>query len=81
MGSGIDAQGYLETSPVSNVTIVARPTGTQTDALVIPGAAIAAGGIVTAFAVGNAAGAPLKVQLCSDVDTSKSPLSNCSLVP
>ena len=81
MGSGIDARGYLETSPASNVTIVARQTGTQTDALVIPSVTIAEGGIVTAFAVGNAAGAPLKVQLCSDVDASTAPWSNCSLVP
>jgi hypothetical protein len=72
---------YLETSPVSSATVVARPAGTQTDALVIPGVSIPAGAIVTAFAIGNAAGAPLKTDICIDLDTAKAPLSTCSVLP
>lgn len=59
---------YLQTDPLSNVTLSARATGSFTDALVIPGVAVPAGAVVTAFAIGNLDGNPaaLRALVCVD---------------
>jgi hypothetical protein len=77
-----DAPGggdYLETDPLTNVTLSARASGTTADALVLNGVSVPAGAVVTAFAIGNLGGAPqpLKVLVCID---SASP-QTCSVLP
>jgi len=82
-GTGIDANGYYATAPLTNVTLSARPTGTTTDALVIPGVSLAAGSTATAFAIGilGSTPTPLKVLLCGDNAAPTGELSTCAVAP
>lgn len=81
-GGAIDANGYLATDPLTNVTLAARATGSNSDALTIPGANLPANAIATAFAIGQLSGPqPLKVRLCVDNAPAKGLLSDCSTVP
>ncbi|MEO8704914.1 MAG: DUF4397 domain-containing protein [Kofleriaceae bacterium] len=78
---GIDSIGYLETDPLTT-SIAARVTGSATNALFIPNVSLAAGNLVTAFAIGNKTGAttnPLAVLLCSDNVVTGTLLSQCTV--
>ncbi|HKQ70817.1 MAG TPA: DUF4397 domain-containing protein [Polyangiaceae bacterium] len=82
-GTGVDALGYVETSPLSSQTLAVRATGTTVDSLAIPGLSLAAGAVASSFAIGivSSATTPLKTLICQDLDTSKAPLANCSVLP
>jgi hypothetical protein len=74
--------GYLETDPVSNATLSARATGTDADALVIPGVSVPAGAIVTVFAIGLLDGdPPLAVLVCADDTRATELVSACAIAP
>ncbi|MEZ4294409.1 MAG: DUF4397 domain-containing protein [Polyangiaceae bacterium] len=79
----IGGKDYLETEPLSGVTISARATGTDADALVIPGVNLPEGAIASAFAIGNLSGAPspLKVLVCVDNGAPEKNLTPCVVVP
>jgi len=81
--SGIDANGYLVTSPISSATVSARPAGTSTDALVVEGVSLPAGAIASLFAIGEleSEATPLKVLACLDSEAPVGALSACSVVP
>lgn len=70
---------YFETDPLSKVTLSARATGTDTDAIVLEAVDLPAGAIATAFAIGNLAGSPqpLKVLVCVD----NAAMATCSVLP
>ncbi|MET0592663.1 MAG: DUF4397 domain-containing protein [Polyangiaceae bacterium] len=83
-GTGIDANGFVSTAPLSNATISARATGTTTDAIVVNNVTIMANAIATAFAIGNKTGdatKPLKVLLCTDSAPPVGLLSACTVAP
>lgn len=77
-GGPLDAGGYLETAPLT-ATVAARVANTTTEPLAIPGVAINAGDIKTAFAVGvlGSTHAPLSVLLCADNAAPASLLTSC----
>jgi len=79
----VGGKEYLETDPLAGVTISARATGTDTDALVINGVDLPAGAIASAFAIGNLGGSPspLKVLICVDNGAPKDNLTPCVIVP
>jgi hypothetical protein len=79
VGAAPGGGDYLETDPLTDVTVSARASGTTTDALVIPGVSLPADAVATAFAIGNLDGtpAPLKVLLCVD----SAAAATCSVVP
>jgi len=81
--SGIDSNGYLVTSPISSVTVSARPTGTSTDALVVEGVSVPAGAIASVFAIGELSSSttPLMVLVCVDTAAPVGALSACSVAP
>lgn len=82
-GTGIDANGYVETAPVTSA-VSARLTGGTSDALVVPSVTLAAGSISTAFAIGGKTGAstnPLRVLLCGDNATPSGLLTACTVAP
>jgi hypothetical protein len=64
----VGGNAYLETMPLTDATLSARASGTDMDAIVIPGVTIPGGSVVTAFAIGNldSTPAPLKVRVCFD---------------
>jgi hypothetical protein len=78
-GTGIDANGYFETAPLSNVTVSARAHGGTTDALIVPGVSLDAGQVATAFAIGQLSSAtkPLKALVCVDNAAPTGLLSTC----
>ncbi|MGA7118736.1 MAG: DUF4397 domain-containing protein [Polyangiaceae bacterium] len=78
----IDANGYLQTAPLSDVELSARAHGAQTDVLVIPSASLPAGAVATAFAIGKLGNTktPLEVLLCVDNAAPTAGLSSCSQV-
>jgi hypothetical protein len=73
-----NAAAYLETAPLT-ATVAARVAGTQTEALAIPGVALASGEIKTAIAIGvlGSTHTPLSVLLCTDNAVSSSLLASC----
>jgi len=75
----VGGQPYLETDPLSGVTISAQANDAGVDALVISGVNLPEGAIATAYAIGNLDADPqdLKVLLCVD---NAAPVS-CSVVP
>jgi hypothetical protein len=74
--------GYLETEPLSDVTLSARATGTSEDALVVEGASLPAGAIITVFATGLLGGdPPLAALVCSDDSAATALLSRCAFAP
>jgi hypothetical protein len=85
----IDANGYATLDPItasvaSPVDIVARVTGTTTDALVVPlTIPVAAGTVASAFAVGLLASSatPLEVVLCLDNAAASGAYSTCIVAP
>lgn len=79
----VGGKDYLETDPLTDVTISARATGTTTDALVLPGVSLPAGAIATAFAIGNLDGtpSPLAVLVCVDNGSPAANLTPCSVLP
>jgi hypothetical protein len=81
-GGSLDANGYLVTTPFTSAEISARAHGSLTDALSIDGAALPAGAIATAFAIGTIGDTahPLAVLLCVDNGTPSGILSSCSVV-
>jgi hypothetical protein len=70
---------YLQTAPLSGVTLSARATGTVSDALVLPGVAVPAGAVVTAFAIGNLDGNPAALRALVCVDNAATP--SCTALP
>ncbi len=80
-GTGIDANGYFATNPLTNVTLSARVHGTTTDALVIPGVNLAAGTTATVFAIGIPGNAttPLRALVCGDSVAPTGNLSTCAI--
>jgi hypothetical protein len=80
-GSGIDANGYLATTPLSGVTLGAAPTGTTNVVKSVSGVSAPAGAIVSAFAIGGKTGAttnPLQVLLCVDSAAASGVLTSCA---
>ena len=85
----IDANGYVTLDPItasaaSPVDIVARVTGTTTDALVVPlTIPVAAGTVASAFAVGllSSSATPLEVVLCLDNAAVSGAYSTCIVAP
>ena len=81
--AGIDTRGYLETNPLTS-SVSARLANATTDALTIHNIALAAGQVVTAFAIGNKTGQaanPLRVLFCVDNARPASLLANCVVRP
>jgi Domain of unknown function (DUF4397) len=80
--SGVDADGYLETPPLSGATLSARPHATLDDVLAIDPASLPAGAIATAFAIGEIGSktTPLRVLLCVDNAPENGALASCSVV-
>jgi hypothetical protein len=76
------ANGYVESDPLTNVEISARPTGAASDVLAIKGASLAAGTIATAFAIGKVGNivTPLKVLLCADNGPPVGMLAACNIL-
>lgn len=70
---------YLQTAPLSGVTLSARATGSFSDALVLPGVDVPAGAVVTAFAIGNLDGSPAALRALVCVDNAAVP--SCSALP
>ena len=81
-GIAATTNGYVETDPFEAAEISARPHGTFSDALAIKPAALPAGAIATAFAIGQIdnASAPLRVLLCVDNAAPNGLLSQCTIV-
>jgi hypothetical protein len=82
--TGLDPQGYLQTTPIAAATISARVANAATDALVVPGVTLPANAIATAFAIGGKTGAttnPLRVLLCTDSVRTGTLLSQCAVAP
>lgn len=80
-GGGIDANGYLVTTPLSGVTLGAAATGTTTVVKSVAGVSVPAGAIVTAIAIGGKTMAttnPLQVLLCIDSAAPSSGLTSCT---
>jgi hypothetical protein len=79
-GGGIDANGYLVTTPLSGVELAARAHGSTANALTVSGVSLAAGEIATAFAIGGKTGQstnPLQVLLCDDSAAPTGVLTTC----
>jgi hypothetical protein len=79
-GGGIDANGYLATTPLSSVELAARAHGSSTNALTVSGVSLAAGEIATAFAIGAKTGQaanPLQVLICEDSAAPTGLLTTC----
>jgi hypothetical protein len=81
-GISATTNGYVETDPFEAAEISARAHGTFSDALAIKPAALPAGAIATAFAIGqlDSMAAPLRVLLCVDNAAPNGLLSQCSIV-
>jgi hypothetical protein len=79
----VGGKAYLETDPLSKVTLSARAHGADTDALVLDGVDLPAGVIATAFAIGNLAGdpQPLKALVCLDNQPGAGGLTTCLTLP
>ena len=82
VSTAVGANGYLETAPFTGQEISARAHGAASDVLSIKPAALPAGAIATAFAIGKIGDAthPLKVLLCVDNAPASGLLSACSAV-
>jgi hypothetical protein len=82
-GGGVDPNGYLVTAPVSSATVSARPSGTDTDALVLEGVSVPAGAIASVFAIGvlGSGTTPLAALVCVDTAAPVGALSACSVAP
>jgi hypothetical protein len=77
-----DGNGYVTTPPFTGAEISARLAGTLGDVLSITPAALPAGAIATAFAIGQVdnAKAPLGVLLCLDNSPAHGIETECSIV-
>ena len=82
-GGGVDSNGYIETAPLTNVTVAARATGTTTNALVVPGVSLPASASATVFAIGiiGSTPTPLKALVCVDNAPPAAGLSECAVEP
>jgi hypothetical protein len=80
--TGAHENGYVETAPFAGAEISARATGTIADVLAIKPAALPAGTIATAFAIGRIGNAetPLGVLLCIDNSPAHGLETECSIV-
>jgi len=80
--AGVDTNGYLAGPPITSQTLVLRATGDPADVLTA-GLTLPAGAIASTFAIGVVASVttPVKLLICQDLDTSKAPLSNCTVKP
>jgi hypothetical protein len=76
------ANGYVTTAPIDGAEISARAHGSLDDALSIKPAALPAGALATAFAIGLVGDAttPLRVLLCIDNAAPTGLLSSCAVV-
>jgi hypothetical protein len=76
------AASSIETPPLAGVELSARAHGTTTDVLSIASAALPAGAVATAFAIGQLArgDAPLRVLLCLDNAEPDGVHSPCTIV-
>jgi len=83
IGGGVDSNGYVETAPLTGVTVAARATGTTTDALVVPGVSLPASASATVFAIGiiGSTPTPLKALVCVDNAPPTAGLSECAIEP
>ncbi|MEJ7735584.1 MAG: DUF4397 domain-containing protein [Polyangiaceae bacterium] len=79
----VGGMDYLTTPPLDGITVSARATGTDTDALVIPGVSLPADAVATAFAIGNLDGDPadLQVLVCVDNGPLTDGLTSCTALP
>jgi hypothetical protein len=75
------AAGTVEIAPLAGVELSARAHGATQDVLSIEGAALPAGAIATAFAIGqlSSSDAPLRVLLCLDNAEPNGVHSQCSI--
>jgi hypothetical protein len=64
----VGGEAYVAVDPLTDATLSARATGSDTDALVLDGVTLPAGAVVSVFAIGNLDGdpAPLKALACID---------------
>lgn len=74
---------YVETDPLTTVTIAVRPTGAMNDLIAITNVTAPAGSIVTVYGIGNVSGVPKPLQslLCSDSEEPEGAFSVCVLSP
>jgi len=80
--AGIAADGgYITTPPFSGAELSARATGSTTDVIAIKPAALDAGTITTAFAIGRLGDAttPLRVLVCADRAATDDLLTPCTV--
>lgn len=77
------ASPSLDTTPLPNVIVGVRATGATDVALTVPGVSLAAGEIITAFAIGNVDNdpKPLKALFCIDSANTNGALADCTAVP
>ncbi len=82
VSTAVGTNGYLETPPIAGAEISARAHGAITDVIAIKPAALPAGAIATAFAIGKIGDAthPLKVLLCVDNGAPTGVLGACTAV-
>ena len=79
----MNGNGYIETAPFQSA-VTARLAGSHDDALTVPHVQLAAGSIVTAFAIGGKTGTyvnPLRVLLCNDNAPSVALMTQCIVTP
>lgn len=82
-GVNIDANGYLETAPLTNVTISIRNHAAPTDLIAAPGVSFAAGESATLFAVGNSNSTrmPVRALVCDDTAAPTNGFAACTVLP
>lgn len=80
-GADFDFNGYLLTAPISNQTLSVKSSTDRTDVLTIPGFALPAGSVRTAFAIGiqGSSSAPVQVLVCDDLSTGAA--TSCTRLP
>lgn len=80
-GADFDFNGYLLTTPISGQTMTLKASSNGAPLLTVPGFALPADSIRTAFAIGKegSASTPLQILLCDDL--SAGPTTNCTRLP
>lgn len=83
--TGADRNGFLTTNPITDAAVVARASGTTTDALVIEPVSVPAGSVVSTWAIGlfgpGNGKNRLSVLICDDLARPMGGLSVCTRRP
>jgi hypothetical protein len=82
-GPGIDANGYLETDPMYEQTLVLRKSDDGTELLAAPGFWLVEGAAQSVFTAGHVIrqGSPLSMLMCNDDTALYWNFTDCRVVP